>query len=214
MNVTAARSNGESARNRIIGAALQIGVDVGIESISVREIARSAVVSLSAINYHFGSMNGLIVALVKACIEEIDAIRAPILADLEQAAELTLRKILYAIVYPATKMLFGTPDQQLKSRFFGRALSTPKPEVQEIFDNGLGELQRIARLIEKLDLGFPLNEIYWRIHFTMALDHMNFFDLHRLEKMSAGTCIASGHDEVIGRMLDYAVAGFMASPAP
>ena len=54
----------------------------------------------------------------------------------------------------------------------------------------------------------PQEEIYWRLHFTLALMHYTITDLGRLEAISGGLCDLEDTDALIERMIDFAVAGF------
>ena len=58
--------------------------------------------------------------------------------------------------------------------------------------------------------GLPQEEIFWRLHFTLALMHYTITDLRRLEAISGGICDLGDTDALIARMVGFAVAGFEA----
>jgi TetR/AcrR family transcriptional regulator len=57
--------NGNAARDRLLGAALQLFARKGFESASVRELAEAAKVTRPTLYYHFGSKEGLYLELVE-----------------------------------------------------------------------------------------------------------------------------------------------------
>jgi AcrR family transcriptional regulator len=70
-------SDPRSAREAIIRAALRIFGEGGIESTSLREVARTAGVSPALIVHHFGSKEGLVAAVDEAALREFgDAYRS------------------------------------------------------------------------------------------------------------------------------------------
>ena len=56
----------------------------------------------------------------------------------------------------------------------------------------------------------PQEEIFWRLHFTLALMHYTITDLRRLDAISGGICDLGDTDALIARMVGFAVAGFEA----
>ena len=59
-------SRGEDARRRLVMAALQLLGSGGADALSARELGELAGVSPSAVNYHFGGREGLLVAAMEA----------------------------------------------------------------------------------------------------------------------------------------------------
>ena len=56
--------NATSTRDRILDAAEELFVEMGYAATSLRAIAQLADVNLAATNYHFGSKEGLLAAIV------------------------------------------------------------------------------------------------------------------------------------------------------
>ena len=70
----------EATRARIVDAALQALRDEGIAGISARGIARHGGFNQALIFYHFGSVEGLLVAVAQSESERRSALYAPALA--------------------------------------------------------------------------------------------------------------------------------------
>jgi TetR/AcrR family transcriptional regulator, regulator of cefoperazone and chloramphenicol sensitivity len=64
------RSDPKSAREPIIRAAFRVFGEAGIESTSLREVARAAEVSPALIVHHFGGKDGLVAAVDEAALRE------------------------------------------------------------------------------------------------------------------------------------------------
>jgi AcrR family transcriptional regulator len=195
-------------KQRIADAALRLSVERGLEAVSVRDIASSAGVSLSAINYHYQTKNNLIMCLFESCLDEILAVRLPMIEKISESIKPSLRDILSALIIPSSILLFGTEAQRLKGQFFSRALNTPLAYLQNRIDETVHYLDEFVRLISISMPEMPIEEIYWRLHFTMGIDHLNYFDLRRLNILSRGACDTTNGNELVERMIDYAVAGF------
>jgi AcrR family transcriptional regulator len=197
-----------SVRERIMAVATDISAKMGLDAVSVRDIAATAQTSLSAINYHFGSKTGLLEHLVREHLEAIDAIREPLLVELEQSGHPDLRAILKVVFLPNLNWMFGSAEDQIRSQFFSRALVTPISEIQKLIDENVTHLDRIVDLLEKCDLDHSRAETYWRLHFTMGIEHLSFFDLSRHRHLARGLLQPYGKDELLERMIDYAEAGW------
>lgn len=200
-------------RERVLAVAERLCSEVGLEKISVRDIASEAKVSLSAVNYHFGSKTGLLEHLVRLRFDEIDAVREPMLKRLEASSRPALREILYALFAPNIFWLFNDPPRLVSSQFLAKALVTPIQEIQKIIDESVSHLSRFVDLLQYCLPSLPRLEIYWRLHFTMGIVRMDMWDLERLRRFSDGLCDTSNMDNVVNRAIDYAEAGFRSFPS-
>jgi AcrR family transcriptional regulator len=78
----------DDTRARIVGAALQALRDDGIAAISARSIARHGGFNQALIFYHFGSVEGLLVAVARVESERRSALYAPALREVTSLPEL------------------------------------------------------------------------------------------------------------------------------
>lgn len=97
------------ARSSMLDAAEQIAVEVGLGAITLTAVQRRAGQSnKSAAAYHFGSLDGLLAAVVARRMEPINQARAAILDQLAPDAELP--ELVAALVRPFADATLGTPD--------------------------------------------------------------------------------------------------------
>ena len=95
-------SNGEATRIKLIAVAETMFADRGIAAVSLNEIRLADGQSnAAAVNYHFGSKDDLIKAILEYRLERIDRDRGRILDDaLSDRRPATLRSLIEALVLP------------------------------------------------------------------------------------------------------------------
>jgi AcrR family transcriptional regulator len=93
-------------KTRLLDAAERLFSDRGFEAVSHRDIAVAAAVNLAAVNYHFGSKDRFIRAVIKRRVDSINARRLAALARAEREEEnapVPAEKILEAFLGPAVE---------------------------------------------------------------------------------------------------------------
>lgn len=114
-------------RQALLDAAEEVLVEVGIEALSWREVARRAGVSPAAPYYHFADKAALVTALSQQHLAELDRrFRAVVAAQRDpfaQLHELGMVYVFYAIDHPAAFRLMFRPE--LGSPFSTAPADTP-----------------------------------------------------------------------------------------
>ena len=90
-------------KEKILDAAEELFSEHGLEATSIRNIVAKAGVNISAVNYHFGSKNDLILEVYKRRLGPINQARLDSLEKLEakyQAEKIPLGEILAAFFRP------------------------------------------------------------------------------------------------------------------
>jgi AcrR family transcriptional regulator len=208
-----AASKERDARLEIMEVAERLCGEHGLESVSVRDIAQEAGVSLSAINYHFGSKSNLLRTILRTRLDDIHAERESLLTQLEATKTPDLRDILRALLGPLAKWRAPDSGRQAALQFMARALITSMPELKEEVDESVPKLRRITSLLQQALPHLSREEVCWRLHFTMGVEHMNHWDAHRLGILSEGKCDTSDTEAVLAKAIDYAAAAFHAPDA-
>jgi AcrR family transcriptional regulator len=78
---------GDGTRTRILAVSAQTFAERGVENVSLREITRLASVNVAAINYHFGSKEGLAEAIFDELAPRVNAARLEELESILAKAE-------------------------------------------------------------------------------------------------------------------------------
>ena len=168
MNSAASRLHTVDTKSRILDAAESLFVDGGFESMSMRQITTAAGVNLAAVNYHFGSKDALIQAVLARHLDPLNEARLALLASLEAdlGERMTCEHVLVAMFLPALRLSrAGEANSDRFLHFLGRAYTDPSTVVREFITThyleSLGRFffafQRTLPELSKEELGFRLN---------------------------------------------------------
>lgn len=204
-----ARTN--ETRNRIMEVAESLFAHRSYTSVSMREITATADVGLAAVNYHFGSKEGLFKAVFLRRARDLNRERAQMLETAEKRAGggvIPLRDVLSALLQPGIRWSFDTGGRGLFIQFLTRCQLDQSSPLHEIFYNDVGHLRRFIPYFLRVLPELSEEEILWRLHFTLGALHYTITDLKRLEKISDGICDISLLEPTLERIVSYAEAGF------
>jgi AcrR family transcriptional regulator len=200
-------------RARILDAAEQLFADLGFEGASMRELTKSAKVNLAAINYHFGSKEGLIVAVFTRRLGPVNQERLSLLETAERRGKVRIEDLFEAYVAPVFRLIH---DQQRGGetfmRLLGRSLYEPGAHLTQLFREEIEPvLTRFTRALQRNLPQISAEEIFWRMHFGGGALAYTLAQVHRLEGMSAGLCDVRDVEGMIARMVDFLAAGMVGS---
>lgn len=200
-------------KTRILDVAEQLFGEQGLERVSIRDITDKAKVNLAAINYHFGSKEDLIAAVLGRRVIPVNEARLTALDAVEKAAgkkSPKLEAILEAFIRPTLECcLKSQKTGPAFSKLFGRCLSEPSPEVEALLKKQFEPL--MARMDAALMKALPnlsRSEIFWRMKFTFgALHHW----LLTKDKFLPDWVDQPEAEIQIQKLISFAAAGFRAA---
>jgi AcrR family transcriptional regulator len=207
-----AARNQEGSAVLILETAEQLCAERGLESVSIRDIAKGTGLSVSVIYHHYGSKANLLRTILQTRLAEAGAVRAAMFADLEADPKPDLRAILYAIFAPSARLRSEKSGRQATYKFLSRALVSTIPEIKEEVDAVVILTRPLVRLLERALPHLSHAEVCWRLHFTFGIEHMTHLDDARLAIMSEGKCDGTAIEESIERAIAFAEAAFLAPP--
>ena len=178
--------------------------------VSVRDIVAEAKVNLASINYYFGSRNNLLVAILKRRSAEIEGERQVLLAEAARKTPPELRDIVRAVMTPLAHWRAPDSPRRHALQFLSRALTASLPELKKETDAGVEGFRAVVDLLARALPHLSRDEICWRFHFMMSIEHMNQWDTERLQVLSDGRCGGKDPNEELERAVDFVMAGFMA----
>ena len=199
-------------RESLLDAAETLFAAHGIEAASLRQITQHAGANLAAVNYHFGSKDGLVRAVFSRRLRPITEERIRLLEQCDLEAEDAVEKVLTAFLTPSLRMLRDAPDGfRGFGRLMGRAFSEPSEEVRRMVMDELKEsielfLDAFRKILPYLDEA----ERLWRFHFVAGAMAHTIACTHMLERFSGGRCLVSDPDEALGQMVTFLAAGLRA----
>ncbi|MBI1178789.1 TetR family transcriptional regulator [bacterium] len=203
----------KDTRSRILDVAEALFSEHGLERVSVRDITKKARVNLAAINYHFGTKEDLIAAVIERQVQPVNDARLAALEELQATAGKRgpkLESILEAFIRPAVQSCADSAVEQTRcSKFFGRCLSEPSPEVENLLKKLFEPL--VDRMGEALKRALPRlsrTDIFWRMKFTYgALHHW----LLTKDKWLPDWVEDADLEEQVQKLIAFAAAGFRAA---
>jgi len=205
--------SGAATRQRLLEAAEELFSDRGFEKVSVRDITERAGANVAAVNYHFGSREGLVEQVMVRYINPVNEERIARLDALERKAgskPVPLEEILDAFVRPfATQVRRSELSERMFYKLMGRIFGDGQDKLPALVLQGFeAMLGRFRKAFGKSLRKLPEEELLWRLHFTMgSMVHMMSHGetLHRLTGGASGDPTM---DQTIARLIRYASAGF------
>jgi AcrR family transcriptional regulator len=206
----------DQTRSAILAAAERLYADRGFGDVTLRDIVAEANVNLAAVNYHFGSKDELIAELFVTRSLQLNRERLRELREAEEAGEgvAEISDILRALVGPTLRGCLG-PDTQhsTAARFMIRVNIESVPAIRRIRNR---EIDHLRKFIAAMKRALPERsdvELYWGLHFALAMAQQTVRDTERLTKLSEGKCDVDDVDGVIARVVRVAVMALSAGEA-
>jgi AcrR family transcriptional regulator len=193
----------DATRLSILTAAERLYADRGFGEVTLRDIVAEAGVNLAAVNYHFGSKDALIAELYVSRSVALNRERLTELKVAEDAGggRATVAEVIAALVSPPLRDCLG-PDRQRSAaaRFMVRASAESVPVIRGIRTREIGHLRRFAAALRRALPELPEADIYWALHFALAMTHETMSGAERLQRLSGGACDVGDVDGIAARI--------------
>ncbi|HVW51122.1 MULTISPECIES: TetR/AcrR family transcriptional regulator [unclassified Trinickia] len=168
---TPSRTTGDT-KARILDAAEDIFIECGYEAMSLRQITSRADVNLAAVNYHFGSKEALIHAMLARRLDTLNVERLKLLDRFEAqlADRLTCEHVLGAMFIPALRL---SRDPRAGGpaflRLLGRAYTDPSAFIHDFLNGHYADVaERFFDAFQHALPHLPREELGWRLHFAIG----------------------------------------------
>jgi AcrR family transcriptional regulator len=160
-------------RERILDFAERQFMAHGYEGTSMRMITSAAEVNLAAVNYHFGSKEGLLREVFRRRLSWLNSERLRVLTALEEQAKgLPLKPSQVLEAFFGTLLRIGEDDAlggMTFLRLLGRTLTDPAEFIRTFFASEYAEvIDRYKLALFRALPGVPRAEIVWRLHFMLG----------------------------------------------
>ncbi|HJS78693.1 MAG TPA: TetR family transcriptional regulator [Burkholderiales bacterium] len=158
-------------RTRILDAAEELFMQHGFEGTSMRQLTSRAGVNLAAVNYHFGSKDALIEAVLRRRLDPMNAARIAALEELENEGRASAPEaIIRAFVGPSLRMI---EDARSGGRNFirllGRTYTDPAKGIRALIGQMYAPaMERYKRALQRALPQMPADELVWRMHFMFG----------------------------------------------
>ena len=202
----------------ILEAAKRLFAEGGFRGTSMRLITQDAGVNLAAVNYHFGSKEGLLREVLRHRLDPIMFERRERLEALKREVgegPLPLERLVEACLLPIfvrKHPAFG--DRAVRMGLIGRLFAERPKFMHRVFDEFFGPIQNaFVDALGEILTDLPREELYWRYHFVLSMMLASINQRRRLSHMSDGLCDPDDTEGMFHRMIAFACAGLRAPVA-
>jgi AcrR family transcriptional regulator len=198
----------DQTRTSILDAAERLYADRGFADVTLRDIVAAAGVNLAAVNYHFGSKDELIAELfvtrsLATTRERLNELKA---AEAAGGGRAEIDAILRALVGPTLRGCLGPGNERsAAARFMIRASIESVPPIRRIKNREIDHLRKFAAAMRRSLPGRDAVDLYWGLHFALAMAHHTIRDSERLAKLSEGSCDLNDVPDIIERVVSVSV---------
>jgi AcrR family transcriptional regulator len=202
-------------RTRILDASERLFAQEGYGA-SLREITTAAGVNLAAVNYHFGSKEELLVAVVLRRIDEANAMRLAALDELEAKGESSVEELVEvflrpALAYAADKQGAGGHFMRLLARVHG---DPDGPWRRVLASGAFDEVQtRFLAAFRAACPNLSERDLLWRLHLVVGAMVQTLLHPEVLLEISQGTCDPRDSEAALAQLVPFLSAGLKAHPS-
>jgi AcrR family transcriptional regulator len=157
---------------RILDAAESLFGERGFVGTSLRALTDAAGVNVASVNYHFGSKEGLLRAVVRRAMASVNADRERMLDELQASGgEPTVEELVRAFVTTGASLVARHGERRREvARFIGRVMCEPEPEVRRLFAAEVGPVEgRYAQMLAKALPHLTAEEVGFRYQAMVGL---------------------------------------------
>jgi hypothetical protein len=120
--------------------------------------------------------------------------------------------ILRALVGPTLRGCLGPNNERsAAARFMIRASIESVPPIRRIKNREIDHLRKFATAMRRSLPDHSPVDLYWGMHFALAMAHQTIRDSERLTKLSEGLCDLNDVQGIIDRVVTVSVMALRAS---
>jgi len=198
-----------STRERILGVAETLFARHGFAGASLRQVTATAKVNLAAVNYHFGSKDGLIEEVFRRRLDELNRERLDSLSAVSARTDATLEDVLDAFIRPAlgqSRRAGGGAFVRVLARAYAEHDERLRRFLSENYGHVLREFALVfARFLPHLDK----EELYWRLDIIAGAVTYAMADFGVI-KRRASTSEDAHRRQAVSHLVAFASAGLKA----
>jgi AcrR family transcriptional regulator len=198
----------DQTRTAILAAAERLYAERGFGDVTLRDIVAEANVNLAAVNYHFGSKDELIAELfvTRSLALNRERLRELRAAEDRGGGRAEIADILRALVGPTLRGCLGPErERSTAARFMIRVSIESVPPIHRIRNREIDHLRKFVAAMRRSLPGQSDVELFWGLHFALAMAQQTVRDSERLTKLSDGKCDVDDVEGILTRVVSVAV---------
>jgi len=198
--------------DRILRSAEILFAERGFEMVSLRDITGSAGANVAAVNYHFGSKDKLIDAVVTKHVTPINEARLQRLDELEKKhldRPVPVDEILTAFLSPVLNHITsGEMSEDLFKKFMGRLIGERGYQLPEDVRPLFGVMaSRFAMALRKSVPHLSEEAALWRMHFSFGVMSNTLTHGDTLRQISGGRAGDPSIESIFKEVIQFCAAG-------
>lgn len=200
------------SKRKLLNAAEHLFADKGFEAVSIRDITQAAETNVAAVNYHFGSRDGLLTLVMMRYMLPVNEERLARLETVERkwaGKAAPLEEVIDAYVRPLAGHVGKSElSERLFYKLVGRIFARQGDGLPAPVDDPLRQVvERFTRAFGRALPTVAPEDLIWRIHFMAGgmihlLTHQDM--LHRLSNGASG---APAMEATLSRFIRFAAVG-------
>jgi len=203
-------------KTRILDCAEELFARDGFHNTSLRGLTTLADVNLAAVNYHFGSKEALLEAVIERRLLPLNQVRSDKIAAVlatarQQQKPPAVRELLRAFVAPTLEFRNSSPGARAFIALIGRSLSEPDATVRQCFMERIMPLflylqQALSSALPQL----PAAILLTRLHFVIGSMSHVMCNGEQPATEEALLELPLPQEELIEQLLNFVCAGLEA----
>jgi AcrR family transcriptional regulator len=200
------------SKRKLLDAAEELFAEKGFEAVSVRDITALAKSNVAAVNYYFGSRDGLLMLVMTRYMMPVNEERIARLEALERkwsGKSVPIEELIDALVRPLVGQVRKSElSERLFYKLMGRIFAQQGDGLPPQIEEQLRQVvQRFTRAFVKTLPTVPTDELSWRIHFMAGgMIHM-LTHQEVLQRLTNGVAGSPTMEATLGRFVRFAAAG-------
>lgn len=160
----------DTTHDRLLDTAARLFAEHGYQATTMRAVTAEAGANIAAVNYHFGSKQALLEAVVHRALGPVVEERRARLDELEAEGQPSVEAIVDAIIGPLIDRMSADPSTALVIRLLGRLLVDPDPEMRALVKHEVSEAERRQLgMLERVLPELPREELWLRMRSMFAV---------------------------------------------
>ncbi len=199
-------------KERLLVVAGELFADRGFDSVSLRMITERANVNLASVNYHFGSKEELIGAVVDDIVRPVNERRLSLLSLIDYTTQDPIRKIIHAFIDPVFDLSDSGNDDNKYYKLISRCIASRDERVSSIIIKQFPEV--LAQFVSALTKALPSinsNSAHLKIMFMAGALAHSLFHYENLLLISEGRFDLNSTEVLKSELVSFLLTGMNAS---
>mgnify|MGYP003985571765 CR=1 FL=1 len=201
-----------ATKMRLLDVSGRLFAESGFDSVSLRLITENAEANLAAVNYHFGSKEELIVAVVEKLVRPVNQRRLVLLKQINLEGSAACQSIVEAFIDPVIEAASrGDEEDQRFCKLMSRCIASRDERITSLVLRQFPEV--LAKFVDALRLVCPWissDVAHMRIMFMAGAMAHSLFHYDKLVIISEGRCDISSLDSLRDELVQFLSAGMSA----